>query len=66
MSPSSTERETTTTEAETTTETVSGVTTTKALPRTGSSSTMPLVLAGGALILAGLVSLRLGREKASR
>ena len=39
---------------------------TKALPQTGSSSTTPLVLAGGALILVGLVSLRLGREKASR
>ena len=42
------------------------MTVTKALPKTGSSSTMPLVLAGGTLILVGLVSLRLGREKASR
>lgn len=33
------------------------------IPRTGSSSTEMLVFAGGALILAGLVTLRLGREQ---
>jgi LPXTG-motif cell wall-anchored protein len=33
------------------------------IPRTGSSSTGMLVFAGGALILAGLVTLRLGREQ---
>jgi len=68
VSPSSTAQEpTSTTGVEaSTTETVSGEQISSALPRTGAGRTLPLVYAGSALILVGLVSLRLGREKASR
>ena len=67
VSPSSTEQGSSTTAGETTTpETVAGVQLTRALPKTGSSSTGMLGFGGGALILAGLVILRLGREKAYR
>ena len=64
VSPTTTEGTTTTAGDPTTSDTVAGVQLTKALPRTGSSSTGMLGFAGGALILAGLVILRLGREKA--
>jgi LPXTG-motif cell wall-anchored protein len=67
VSPSSTEQGPTTTAGEpTTSETVAGEQVTRALPTTGSSTTLPLVVAGGALILGGLVTLRLGREQAAR
>jgi len=67
VSPSSTERgSTSTTAGQSTSPTVAGVQVTSALPRTGSSSTFLLTVAGAALILTGLVSLRLGREKARR